>query len=92
MKTIYLDKDYMCHLTNNGTMQEVETNIFDGTANGAIPFYRYIPADTEWVDAKGTVFHGLFIQATDSNAIDRAIRQALIDDMQAALDILGVTE
>lgn len=92
MKTIYLDNNYMCHLENDGTMQEVQTDIFDGTANAAIPFYRYIPAGTEWVDAKGRFFHGLFIQATDSNAIDRANQQALIDDMQTALYILGVTE
>ena len=92
MKTIYLDSEYMCHLTGGGSMIETQTDVFDGTADRAIPYYRYIPENTEWVDERGRVFYGLFVQATDSNAIDRATKDALIADMQAALEILGVTE
>ena len=29
MKTIYLDSNYMCHINNNGTWQEITTDIFD---------------------------------------------------------------
>lgn len=90
MKTIYLDSDYMCHLENAQGRTEVETDVFDGIVDEAIPYYRYIPQDEEWTDSKGRVLHGLFIQATDSNAIDRITQQAYIADMQNALSILGV--
>lgn len=92
MKTIYLDSDYMCHLENAQGRTEIETDVFDGIVDAAIPYYRYIPQGEEWMDSKGRVFRGVFIQATDSNAIDRITQQAMIADMQNALAILGVTE
>lgn len=92
MKTIYLDSEYMCHLTDSGSMIEIQTDVFDETADVAIPYYRYIPENTKWVDERGRVFYGLFVQATDSDEIDRATKDALIADMRTALDILGVTK
>lgn len=90
MKTIYIDSDFMCHLENAEGRTEVETDVFDGIVDAAIPYYRYIPQGEEWTDSKGRVLHGLFIQATDSNAIDRIVQAAYINDMQNALSILGV--
>lgn len=92
MKTIYLDSNFMCHLENDQGRTAVETDAFDGLVDEAIPYYRYIPEGEEWTDKKGRVIHGVFVQATDSNAIDRATQQAYISDMQNALAILGVTE
>lgn len=92
MKTIYLDDNYMCHLENADGLVEIQTDVFDGTVDEVIPYYRYIPQGEEWTNSKGTVIRGLFIQATDSEAINRITQQAYIDDMQTALAILGVTE
>lgn len=92
MKTIYLDCDYMCHLENADGRTEVQTDVFDGVVDGAIPYYRYIPDGAEWANGKGRVFHGLFIQATDSKMIDRITTQSIIGDMQSALAVLGVSE
>lgn len=90
MKTIYIDSNYMCHLENAQGRTPIETDAFDGIVDAAIPYYRYIPQGEEWTDSKGRVLHGLFIQATDSNAIDRIVQAAYINDMQNALSILGV--
>lgn len=92
MKTIYIDSEYMCHLENADGRTEVQTDVFDGVVDGAIPYYRYIPDGAEWTNGKGRVFHGLFIQATDSKMIDRITTQSIIGDMQSALTVLGVTE
>lgn len=92
MKTIYLDNNYMCHLENDGTRTEIQTDVFDSTADGAIPYYRHIPEGATWNNGKGLVIHGLFVQATNSAAIDREILQAMIMDMQNALNILRVSE
>ena len=91
MKTIYLDENYMCHLENAEGRTAVETDVFDGSVDGAIPYYRYIPQGQTWTDTRGREYHGLFIQATDSDAIDRITQQAYIADMQNALALLGVT-
>lgn len=92
MKTIFIDLEYMCHLENADGRTEVQTDVFDGVVDGAIPYYRYVPQGEEYTDNKGRVLHGLFIQATDSEAINRISQQALIADMQNALAILGVSE
>lgn len=92
MKSIYIDSDYMCHLEDGEGRTEVLTDMFDGVVDGAIPYYRYIPQGKTWTDNKGRDYHGLFVQATDSNAIDRITQTAIMTDMQNALSILGVTE
>ena len=92
MKTVYIDANFMCHLQNDGTMTEVQTDAFDGVVDDAIPYFRFIPQGYEWTNPKkGTVIHGEFIQATNSAEIDRAIQHAFIADMQNALAILGVS-
>ena len=90
MKTIYLDSEYMCHLENAEGRIEIQTDVFDSIDDNAIPYYRYIPQDKTWVDSRGRTYHGVFIQATDSEAIDRIMQAALLNDMQNALAILGV--
>lgn len=92
MRTIYIDDDYMCHLEDAQGRTEIQTDVFDGTVDEAIQFYRYIPQGKEWADSKGRILHGLFVQATDSAEIARVTQQAYISDMQTALEILGVTE
>ena len=92
MKTIYIDSDYMCHLENADGRTEVQTDVFDSVVDEAIPYYRYIPDGVEWTNGKGRVFHGLFIQVTNSNMIDRITTQSIIGDMQSALAVLGVSE
>ena len=90
MKTIYLDSEYMCHLEDGEGRTAVETDVFDGAVDRAIPCYRYIPAGKSYRDDKGRVIHGLFVQATDSEMIDRITQSAIMADMQNALSILGV--
>lgn len=90
MKTIYIDSDFMCHLEDDGTMIEIQTDVFDSIVNDAIPYYRYIPQGYKWTDPQGRVLNGIFIQATNSIKIEHIIQQAYIMDMQNALEILGV--
>lgn len=78
MKTIYLDSNYMCHISNNGTMQEVQTDIFDSMCEKAIECYRFIPEGQVWKKTETITLHGPFIQAvTESSLIQQ---QYEIDD------------
>ena len=41
MGTIYVDSDFKCHVTNDGTMTAVETDFFDGKCDAYIDGYCY---------------------------------------------------
>ena len=43
MKTIYIDSEYKCHISNDGTMTAVETEFFDGKCDAFVEGYCYEP-------------------------------------------------
>lgn len=49
MRTIYLDLDSRCHVTDDGTMTAVETDYFDGKCDTYVEGYCY--------DAEGGVIY-----------------------------------
>ena len=61
MRQIYIDLDYKCHVTNDGTMTAVEVSFFDGKCTAFIEGYRYIPSGKSWKRPDGVVFHGEMI-------------------------------
>lgn len=58
MPTIYLDTDYKCHISNDGTMRAFEVSCFDGKCNAFIEGHRYIPEGEKWTRKDGEVFEG----------------------------------
>ena len=58
MKTIYLDSDFKCHVTNDGIMTAVETDVFDGKCDAYIEGYRYVPSGESWTRSDGVIFQG----------------------------------
>lgn len=61
MKTIYLDSEFKCHISDDGTMTAVETDFFDDKCDGFIMGYRFIPEGESWTREDGVVFHGEMI-------------------------------
>ena len=55
---IYIDSDYRCHASDNGTMTPVETDFFDGKCDAYIEGYRFVPSGCTWTRSDGEVFHG----------------------------------
>lgn len=94
MKTIYIDSEFKCHVTNDGTMTAVETDFFDGRCDAFIEGYRFVPPGENWTREDGVVFQGEMIAPwKDYAELDNAQREyerALITDMQNALNKLGV--
>lgn len=58
MRTIYLDKEFCCHVTNDGTMTAVETDIFDGKCDAYIEGSRFVPEGKTWIREDGIEFTG----------------------------------
>lgn len=89
MKTIYIDSDYKCHITNDGTMTAVETNFFDGKCDVFVEGYRFVPFGESWTRNDGEVFDGEMISPwKDFAELDNAQREyerQLIAEYEAAL-------
>lgn len=92
MRTIYIDSDYKCHVTNDGTMTAVETDFFDGKCDAFVEGYRFVPNGESWTRSDGVVFHGEMIAPwkdyTELDAAQREYERQLMADMENALAIL----
>ena len=95
MKTIYLDPDFKCHLTDDGTMTAVETDFFDGKCDAMVEGYRFVPTGQNWARSDGAVFHGEMIAPWKPwEELDKAQREyerKLLAEYAEALKTLGVT-
>lgn len=58
MRTIYLDSEFKCYTSNDGTMTAVETEFFDGKCQTFIEGYRFIPSGQTWIREDGAAFAG----------------------------------
>ena len=55
---VYIDKDYMCHSADDGSMRSFDVSFFDGKCASFIEGYRYIPAGEAWLRGDGLEFKG----------------------------------
>lgn len=58
---IYIDTNFKCHTSNDGTMTAVETDYFECKCPAYIEGYRYVPPDERWVREDGVMFQGEMI-------------------------------
>jgi len=87
---IYIDADYRCHIANDGTMDEVQTDFFDGKCQAFIEGYLFIPEGKAWTREDGTVFHGEMIAPWKPfDELDRAQRAYERELAGAARILLG---
>ena len=100
--TIYIDADFKCHATDDGTMTAVETDVFEGKCEVYIEGYRFVPAGSTWTREDGVSFVGEMVAPWKPWAdLDAAQRQyereqytaiaAELADARAALELLGVS-
>ncbi len=102
---IYIDNDYKCHLSDDGTRRAFDVPFFDGKCAEFVEGYRYVPSGETWTRADGQTFTGEMIvswrdysQISEIQmAVDRAQAQAqqTINEYEQALSeietALGVT-
>ncbi|MGM9574043.1 MAG: hypothetical protein ACI3VJ_06440 [Hominicoprocola sp.] len=56
---IYIDNEYKCHVTDDGNLTPVETDIFIGKCAAFIEGYRFIPDGCAWTRSDGEVYGGV---------------------------------
>ena len=100
MKTIYIDSDFKCHVSDDGTMTAVETDFFDGKCDAYIEGYRFVPDGSVWTRPDGVVFPGEMVAPwKDWRQLDEAQRdyereqlaayEQALSEIEAALGVSG---
>lgn len=82
---IYIDNNYKCHVTDDGTRRAFDVPFFDGKCPEFIEGYRYVPSGETWTRADGEVFAGEMIAPWKDYAQLAAI-QAAADRTQTQAD------
>ena len=94
-RTIYIDADFKCHASDDGTMTAVETDVFDGKCPAFLEGYRYVPVGESWTRPDGVVFSGEMVAPwkpfEDLDAAQRDYERQMLADYQEALKIVGVS-
>lgn len=76
MRTIYIDDEFKCHISDDGTMTPIETDFFNGKCDAYIEGYRFVPSGCTWTRSDGEVFHGEMIAPWKNwHELDAAQRQ-----------------
>lgn len=92
---IYIDSDYKCHASNDGTMTAVETDYFAGKCDTYIEGYRFIPEGEHWTRADGVVFSGEMLAPwkpySELDEAQRDYERQMLAEYAEALKVLGVT-
>lgn len=91
---VYIDSEFKCHTTNDGTFLEVEDTFFDGKCVEFIEGIRFVPFGESWTREDGEVFTGKMITPwKDSVKLDNAQREyekQLLAEYAEALQIVEV--
>lgn len=87
MKTVNLDSEFKCHITNDGTMTAYETDFFDGKCDTFIEGHRIKPTGETWVREDGEVFSGGEMIApwkpnTELDAAQREYERRLLKELR----------
>lgn len=93
---IYIDIDYKCHVSDDGTMREFDVPFFTGKCPAFVEGYRYVPPGEAWINNNGEIFPGEMISPwKDYNELWTAQAEYDLVEYEAALTAietaLGVT-
>lgn len=93
---IYIDAEYKCHATNDGTMRGFDVPFFAGKCAAFIEGYRFVPSGETWTRSDGVEFQGEMVAPfVDSRilAAYQAQYEAMLPelaDAEAALKVMEV--
>ena len=83
--TIYIDNDYKCHLSDDGTRRAFDVPFFDGKCAEFVEGYRFVPSGETWTRKDGQTFKGEMIAPRRDYSGIAAIQSA-VDRTQAQAD------
>lgn len=95
MRTIYIDSDFKCHISDDGTRTAVETDFFDDKCPEYIEGFRFVPSGAVWMRSDGVSFKGEMISPwkpfSELYDVQREYERNLLAEYAEALKTLGVS-
>lgn len=95
MRIIYIDANFRCCVSDDGTRVPVETDFFDGKCDAFVEGYRFVPSGESWTRSDGVVFYGEMIAPwrpySELDAAQREYDRQLLAEYAKALQTVGVT-
>lgn len=92
--TVYIDKDYKCHVNPAEGFTPVEDSFFDGKCDVFIEGHRFVPNGETWVREDGREFKGRMISpwkpSDELDAAQREYEKQLLVTYAEALKTVGV--
>lgn len=92
MRTVYLDSEFKCHVTNDGAVTPFETDFFDGRCGEFIEGHYAIPEGESLTLPDGRTFSGKMItpwkDSGELEAAQRRYEKERLADAENALAIL----
>lgn len=90
---VYIDSEFKCHTTNDGTMREVESDFFNGKCDVFIEGFRLKPEGETFVREDGHIFSGCEMIApwkdcAELESAQREYERQKLADAENALAIL----
>lgn len=92
MRTVYIDADFKCRVTDDGMMTAVETDFFDGKCDAFIEGHRFVPNGKSWTRADGVVFRGETVSAwkpfAELDVAQRAYEKQMLEAYETLINEL----
>lgn len=89
---IYIDSEFKCHISDDGTMTSVETDVFDGKCKEYIEGFRFVPSGAVWMRSDGVSFRGEMISPWKDyaklDAAQRSYEKQLLAEYEALVNDL----
>ena len=87
--TVYIDKDFKCHVNPAEGLTPVDDSFFDGKCDAFIEGHRFIPHDETWVREDGKEFAGRMISpwkpSDELDSAQRVYEKQLLAEYEAKL-------
>lgn len=92
MRTIFIDSNFKCHVSNDGTMLSVKTSVFEDKCDAFIEGYRFVPAGESWTREDGTVFYGEMVTPwkpySELDTAQRTFEKEQLAEAKTAIEII----
>ena len=87
----FIDRDFKCHISDDGTMTAIETDFFDGKCAEFVEGYRFVPSGESWAREDGEIFEGEMIAPwQDYDELDNSQREYERDKLADAENALAI--
>lgn len=93
MRTVYIDKDFICHSKYITGRRKFVVNFLDNVSDECLIYYRYVPNGEVYTKNNKTI-HGEFIQVIENNTIvdlmEKNIKQEqeYLNELAELIDII----